>query len=456
MILFVCSVEHWVYFYLRHFQPKCFFIFNFFYYMKKLEWHTEKCRVCELIPNDQNPRVMSEKQVEDLKASIQKYNLVEIPIVDQDCKVLAGHQRLMVLKLLGRENETIEVRMPNRKLTKNEYDQYLLISNRLHGEWDWEKLAANFQIDTLLASSFDSGDLSNIFDDNSEIEDDHWDEDEEIKKINRTDIKLGDMFSLGRHRLICGDACDTKVIAKLMGEIRADMINDDLPFNIGLSYNSGVGGHGNYGGKTNDNKTDDEYRIFVRTIMQNALAVSKPDCHAFFWTDERYVWLFQGLYKDLGIDSKRLCIWIKDNASPTPNNAFNKVTEFCVYGTRGRPYLSDKIKNLNELINKELTTGNRLPEEIMDMLNIWLVKRLPGIEYLHPTQKSPTLHEKALRRCTRPGDVILDLTAGSGSIMAACEQLKRTAYMCEIEPIFTQLIINRYEILSGQKVKKLN
>ncbi len=168
------------------------------------------------------------------------------------------------------------------------------------------------------------------------------------------------------------------------------------------------------------------------------------------------MWLFQKLYRELGLDSKRLCIWIKDNASPTPNIAFNKVTEFSVYGTKGKPYLSDKVKNLNEIMNKEATSGNRLSDDILDLLNIWLVKRLPGNEYNHPTQKNPTLHEKALRRCTRPGDIMLDLTAGSGSLLSAAHQLKRTAYVAEIEPLFCQLIINRFKQISHDKIIKLD
>ena len=120
------------------------------------------------------------------------------------------------------------------------------------------------------------------------------------------------------------------------------------------------------------------------------------------------------------------------------------------------PYLSNKVKNLNEIMNKEITTGNRLIDEVMDLINIWLVKRLPGNQYEHPTQKPPTLYEKSLRRCSRPGDIILDLCAGSGSLMVSCEQLKRTAYLVEIEPIFCQLIINRYEQLTKTKIKKIN
>jgi DNA modification methylase len=269
---------------------------------------------------------------------------------------------------------------------------------------DWEILASDFDIDTLLTAGFDSTDLTNIFDDNLEVTDDNFDEEKELEKIKETDIKFGDYFALGRHRLLCGNSTDQNMIKFLMGGNQADMINTDPPYNIGLSYDKGVGNKAKYGGTTDDSKSDDEYRTFAKMLIQNALSITKPDAHVFFWCDERYVWLFQELYRELGIDSKRLCLWVKDNASPTPQVAFNKVTEYCVYGTKGKPYLSDKVKNLNEVLNKETTTGNRLVEDILDMLNIWLVKRLPSQEYSHPTQKPPTLHEKALRRCSRPGD----------------------------------------------------
>lgn len=424
--------------------------------MTKLQWHTEKRKVNSLKYYDKNPRVMPDKSMKDLTNSLQKVGLAEIPAVDADGTIVAGNQRVRALQALGRGGEEIDVRLPNRKLTKTEFKFYLLASNRISGLWDFDALKTDFDIETLLATGFDTDDLSRIFDDNLEVEDDHFDEDAELKKIKKTDIKLGDYFALGRHRLLCASALDPATAKKLMAGAQADMVNDDLPYNIGLSYDKGVGNKGRYGGTTNDSKTDKEYEIFVKTIMQNALSVTKPDAHVFFWCDERYVWLFQELYKELGLDSKRLCIWIKDNASPTPQIAFNKVTEFCVYGTRGRPFLSDKVKNLNELLNKEITSGNRLSDDILDLLNIWLVKRLPSNEYQHPTQKNPQVHEKALRRCTRPGDAVLDLTCGSGSLLSACHQLKRTAYVCDCEPIFCQLVINRFKQISHDKIKKLN
>lgn len=423
---------------------------------KKLEWRTERRKVKDLIQYKKNPRVLSLLQLEGLKRSLKKFNVAELPCINTDGTLVAGNQRVLALSLLGRDEDEIEIRVPNRALTEKEFKDYLLTSNRSGASWDWDKLAADFDIEELLTSGFDAQDLSSIFDDNLEIQDDFFDEEDEIEKAKDTDIKLGDYFALGRHRLLCASATDPNSAKKLMSGARADMTNNDLPFNIGLSYNSGVGGKGNYGGTTNDNKSDEEYEKFVKSVMQNALSVTKPDAHIMFWCDERYVWLFQKLYREMGIDSKRLCIWIKDNASPTPKIAFNKVAEFCVYGIIGKPWLNDKINNLNEIQNKEVSTGNRLTDDILDLLNIWLVKRLPGNEYEHPTQKPPTLHEKALRRCTRPGDVVLDLTAGSGSILSACEQLKRTAYLCEFETVFCQVIINRFKKISNEKIIKLN
>ncbi len=403
-----------------------------------------------------NPRAWSKEAIDQLTASIKQYGFVDPLLVNSAPKrkgvVIGGHFRLSIAKSLGiKEVPVVYLNIPDLRREK----ELNLRLNKNVGDWDWKRLAEDFDVGDLMSVGFSNDDLGRIFDDNADVKDDGFDEEQEIERAKITKIKPGDMFALGRHRLLCADATDPESARKLMAGVRADMINDDPPYNIGLSYDKGVGGKAKYGGKHNDSQSEAEYRAFVKSVMENALAVSKPDAHVFFWCDERWVYLFQQLYAELGIHSLRLCIWIKDNQSPTPNAAFNKVTEFVAYGTVGRPYLNDKVANLNEIINKETTTGNQLTEDILDLLNIWLVKRIAGTDYQHPTQKPPTLHEKALRRCTRPGDAVLDLTAGSGSILSACEQLGRTAYCCEMEPIFCQVIINRYEKLTGLKARKV-
>ena len=421
----------------------------------KLEWRTEKRFVKDLLPYEKNPRTISEKQIEDLKKSLKKFNLVEIPAIDTDGKIIAGHQRIKVLQVLGRENEEIDVRVPNRKLTEKEYEQYLLTSNAVGGDWDFEKLKS-FDIGMLLDIGFSDDDLSQIWDDHLETEDDNFNVEKELKKIKKPKTKLGDVYQLGMHRLICGDTTDPKIIKKLFGKEKAHMVFSDPIYNIGLSYDSGLGGKQTYGGKTNDKKTDVEYKEFLKKSLGNAMSISHENCHVFYWCDEAYIGILQELYREFEIENKRVCLWIKNGQNPTPGIAFNKCYEPCVYGTKGKPYLSKSDQSLNEVMNKDIGTGNRLIDDILDLFDIWLVKRLAGNEYEHPTMKPPTLYEKAIRRCTKPGDIIFDGFGGSGSSLIAGEQLKRKVYLVEIEPIFCDLIIKRYEKLTGQKAKKLN
>ncbi len=422
---------------------------------QKLVWRTEKRLVKDLLPYEKNPRTISEKQIEDLKKSLKKFNLVEIPAIDKDGKIIAGHQRIKVLQLLGRGNEEIDVRVPNRKLSEKEYEQYLLTSNAVGGDWDFENLKS-FDIGMLLDIGFSDDDLSQIWDDHLETEDDNFDVDRELKKIKKPKTKLGDVYQLGIHKLVCGDTTDPDVIKKLFGKEKANMIFSDPIYNIGLSYDSGIGGKQSYGGKTNDKKTTAEYKNFLKKSLETAMSISCGDCHVFYWCDEAYIGVLQELYREMEIENKRVCLWLKNGQNPTPNVAFNKCYEPCVYGVKGKPYLSKNEQSLNEILNKEVGTGNRLIDDVLDMLDIWLVKRLAGSDYEHPTMKPPTLYEKAIRRCTKIGDIIFDGFGGSGSSLIAGEQLKRKVYLVEIEPIFCDLIINRYEKLTGQKAKKLN
>jgi DNA modification methylase len=419
---------------------------------QKLSWRTVKRRLGDLFPHALNPRIVSEAFRKKLTEMIKKFGLVEIPAIDLDGTILAGHQRIAALLALYGPDYVIEVRIPSRRLTKSERDTYLLASNRLHADWDWGALAEHFDIKDLLATGFDDADLAHIFDDSLSVEDDEWDEEAEIKKIKTPTVHLGELWALGDHVLLCADATDEKTVRRLAGSTRIDFADVDAPFNIKYSYS---GKNGKYGGAEKDDRSPAEYEGFMGALIKNTIAVSKPDAHYIFWCDERWVWLLQKLYRDLGIDSKRLCIWVKDNGMPTPKVAFNKATEFAAYGTRGTPFVNDAIKNLNTILNKEIGGGARALDDIIDLYSLWLVKRLPASQYEHPTQKPPSLHEKALRRLTRPGDAVLDLTAGSGSLMVACEQMKRRAFLCELDPIFATLIKNRYEKISGKKAKKL-
>ncbi len=399
--------------------------------------------------------MISPKQIADLKKSIEKFNLVETPALNLDGTILAGHQRVGILKLLGRSHEEIDVRLPNRLLTRKEAEQYLLASNALGGDWDYEKLKS-FEIDTLLSIGFDEQQLSALWDGMLEAEDDQFDVEKELLKITKPKSKLGDLFQLGAHRLVVADSTKPENLTKLLGKDRVSMIYSDPVYNLSIRYDKGLGGQQHYGGHVNDHRTDAEYREFLRQSMVSALAVTRQDAHVYYWCDQTYIGMIQELYRELGLTNRRVCMWIKGPSNPTPGVAFSKTYEPAVYATRGRPFLSKGITNLNELLNKQLGTGNRLIDDILDQLDIWLTKRLSGQQYEHATSKPPSLHEKAIRRCTRPGDIILDSFLGSGSTLIAGEQLKRRVFGCELEPTYCDLIIKRYEKLSGNKAKKLN
>lgn len=416
--------------------------------MKNLIWNNEKRKVNDLLPYSKNPRKISDKQMSDLKKSLNKFGLAEIPCIDTDNRIISGHQRIKALQLLGRGEEIIDVRIPNKKLTQEEYDQYLITSNAVTGDWDFD-LLKEFNIDLLKEIGFDSNDLANIWDDDITVIDEEFDEEKELEKIKIPKTKLGEVILLGDHKLICGDSTNPETLKKLFGDKKASMIYSDPVYNIDLDYNKGLGGKQNYGGNVMDKRTDEEYKEFLKRSLSSALTVVNKDCHVFYWNTEQHIWIIQTLYRELGINNKRVCLWVKNGHNPTPQVAFNKCYEPCIYGTIGSPYLSKKEQGLTEIMNKDVSTGN----ESLDDINIWTAKRLSSKEYHHATTKPTELHEKAIRRCTNVGDIILDSFGGSGSTLIAGEQLKRKVYVVELEPIFCDLIIKRFEKLTGIKAQ---
>jgi DNA modification methylase len=407
--------------------------------------------VPELNPAPYNPRTWDEGALVQLCESIQRFGFLDPVIANNHSSrknvVIGGHMRLAAAKKLGMsEVPVIFVAIPS---LKKEQELNLRL-NRNTGQWDFDLLKKH-DLDLLLEVGFDDSDLSHIWDEALSIEDDAFDVEKAIEEIKNPQTKLGDLFQLGDHFLLCGDSLELVNVKRLVGQHHPSMLYFDPPYNISLDYNKGVATQGKYGGQfQSDNKSRVEYKNFLSQILTNGLAISSPECHVFTWCDQNWIGLIQEVYQDLGIDHKRVCLWIKNNANMTPQVGFNKCFEPCVYGTRGNPFLAP-IHNLNEILNKEVGTGNRTIDDILDVLDIWLVKRLAGQDYEHPTAKPPTLHEKPLRRCTKPGDSVLDLFGGSGSTLMACEQLKRQAFLCELDPIFCDVIIKRFQELTGKE-----
>lgn len=416
--------------------------------------HVVNININTLKESGYNPREISDAEFANLVKSIRVHSLVQPLIANDNPKrkhiLIAGHQRLRAAKEAGLK--TVPVTYLN--LTLEQEKALSLRLNRIGGSFVEEMLRANFDIELLLDTGFDDSDLAHIWNDQLEVDDDNFDEEKALKEAESTDIKLGDIFQLGPHRLICADSTDSEAIKKLSGELEPSMLYVDPVYNINLSYQKGVGGKAEYGGNTNDNKPDDEYRAMLSKFMDNSLAVMADDAHVFIYCDQTYVGMVQDLMREHGLTNRRTCLWIKNGFNVTPQVAFNKSYEPCVYATRNKPFLSE-THNLTEILNKDISTGNRATDDIIDLFDIWLAKRDAGQGYKHPTQKPLSLHEKPLKRCTKIGDIVLDVCGGSGSTLLACEQLKRVALLSEIEPVFCQVIINRWEEMTGRKAIKL-
>lgn len=413
--------------------------------------------ISSLKPSEYNPRTWDNLQEEKLRDSIKRFGIVDPLIVNSAPKrkniILGGHMRLAIIKDLGFDKVPV-VYVCIEDIEKEK--ELNLRLNKNQGSWDYNMLA-DLDVKMLLDIGFGDSDLASIWDSNLGVDDDEFDIKQELASIKEVTAEPGDIYKLGSHLLGCGDATDRDFLAKIIKQSSIDMIYFDPPYNISLDYNTGIGTKGKYGASlTKDNKSDKQYRGFLYSAIENGLHFAKENCHLFCYCDEKYIGTVQDIYKSLKIESRRICLWIKNSANLTPQVAFNKVYEPCVYGVIGKPYLAKTVTNLNEILNKEISTGNRAVDDIFDLINIWLVKRLPTSSYNHPTEKPPTLHEKPLRRCTRVGDTVLDSFGGSGSTLIACEQLKRKCVMVEIEPIFCELIKNRYIKLTGKESIRVN
>lgn len=408
-----------------------------------------------------NPRKHTPKQIENLKESIQRYGLVDPIIVNSHPErnniVIGWHFRLKVAK----EIKMTEVPVIYLSLTLEQEKELNLRLNQNTWEWDFE-LLKDFDMWLLLDIGFDNSELSGIWDDMLWTEEDGFDTEKELEEIITPVAKLGDIYALWSHRIMCGDSTNESDVKSLVDSLWnglqvISMLYYDPPYNIWLDYSKWLSSKKNYGAKkTDDTKSQEDYRIFLEKTLSNGLKSSSADVHVFTWCDPNMIGLLQSLYESLGILPRRVCLWIKNNMNLTPNIAFNRSYEPCVYGTKGKPYISDEFRNLHEVLDKEVWVGNRVLDDIIDLFDIWLARRLSVVEYEHPTEKPPTLHEKPLKRCTKVWDIVMDLFGWSGSTLIACEQLKRTSLIMEHEPIFIDLIIKRYEKLTGNKARKIS
>jgi len=424
---------------------------------QKITWSTTTCELKDLIKNGYNPRKLSENEKRDLEKSVKDFGTVVPVVINIGSRaniLIGGEQRIKVYADLG--IKTIECMLPSRELTLEEEKELNLRLNKNTGSWN-EELLKEFDMGVLLDVGFGDEELQNLFDDVDVIDDD-FNIEKALKETVVPKVKSGEIWELGKHRLLVGDSTNQEMVLKLMDGELADIVYCDPPYNIGLDYSKGIGNKEKYQGSysaKDDSKKDSVYMEFLDKSIEIAKSVSKKDAHYFYWCDSSYIWITQTLYAKHKINSKRVVLWLKNNQNPTHKIAFNKVYEPCVYGTIGKPYLNTGMNNVNEVLNQEVTTGNQVHDEIFDMIDIWIEKRDNAQAYQHPTQKPVTLNEKPFKRCGAPLHIVFSGFAGSGSDLIACEELNRVWRGVENDPIFATIVIDRWEKFTNLKAKKI-
>lgn len=302
--------------------------------MGKLVWHTEKRIIDDLIPYEKNPRKMSESEKKELGKSLEKFNLVEIPAIDTDNKIIAGHQRLKGLQLLGRGKEEIDVRVPNRKLTEEEFKEYNIRSNseKNAGDWDWGIMLEEENI--LLDIGWTNKELNEKFTIETEIEEDGFDAGGEYEKIKEPITKIGDIYEFKRHRIVCGDATKIEDVNKLMKGNKARMIFTDPPYNVdykspgGLDYSSTK--FGGTGGRIfNDKKSDKECIKFYTDTLKNLYEVSTDDVTIYWWFANKNNWINRIAFEEAKWHMSQIVMWLKNSMVFSRGQDYHRQYEPC-------------------------------------------------------------------------------------------------------------------------------
>lgn len=376
----------------------------------KLSWTTQQRRPNDLLPLSINPRKITEEKRQKLIESLDKFNLVEIPAINEDGTIIAGHQRITTLQIVGRGNEMIDVRVPNRLLTDMEVKEYNLLSNTHSGEFDFEILDTFFADVNMEELGVEITPPEEILMEEEDVvicqEDDY-----EIPDEIKTDIVLGDLFEIGEHRLLCGDSTDSDQVAKLMNGEKADIMVSDPPYGIDLDTDYSKMG-----------ATTTKYE----KIKGDDKEFDLTDVISISGTKEQYIWGGDYFVNSLDWMSGTQIIWAKRH-SEEENKVFGSAFESL--------WVSYKCKKLIWFIRPINQSSERLGK--------------------HPTQKPIECMSRCIEMSKLKGGVY-DAFLGSGSTMVASHQLKRKCYGMELDPKYCQVIVERMKKLDTSIIIKKN
>jgi site-specific DNA-methyltransferase (adenine-specific) len=373
---------------------------------------TELVKLSEVKNNPNNPRTLKDDKFHKLVKSIKEFQeMLEIRpiVVNDDMIVLGGNMRLKACKEAGLKEVHI-IKASN--LTEEQQKQFIIKDNVGFGEWDWDMLANEWDVEELSdwgldVPNYETEEIVEAEDDNFELPDE--------SKI-KTDIVSGDIFEIGVHKLICGDSTQIETFEKLFGEELADMVVTDPPYNVA------------YEGKTkdaltieNDNMSNNDFYQFLYDFYTALGAYTKKGGAWYVWHADSEGANFRQAMKDAGLLVKQCLIWVK-NCMVMGRQDYQWKHEPCLYGWKegaSHNWYSDRKQTTVLEFNK------------------------PSRNAEHPTMKPIELFAYQIENSSKQGDIVADAFGGSGTTMVACEQLKRKARIVEFDPKYCQVIIDR-------------
>jgi len=391
----------------------------------------------EIKPNPNNPRLIKDHKFKQLVKSIQDFpQMLELrPIViDENNMVLGGNMRLKACIEAGLKDVPVK---QAKDLTEEQKKEFIVKDNVGYGEWDWDDLANNWDVEELTEWGLD---IPNFDAEVLEAQEDNFSTPEGGIE---TDIVLGDLFEIGEHRLLCGDSTDSDQVAKLMNGQKADMVFTDPPYNVdfkgqelsnttkdGIEILGHKGANAKHDKIKNDSMPDDEFIEFMKEVLSNVTLFNKGAWY-FSFCDLKLDLLLTPL-KEMGFNWKSIIIWKKNQATLSGKD-YKSRYEPIVYGCPENSFYGERYKQED----------------------IWEFQRTLKND-LHPTMKPIPLIENALNNSSKQGMSVLDLFLCSGSTMVAAHQLKRKCYGMELDPKYCQVIVDRMKKLDPALIIKKN